>query len=78
MQMEISDEKLRQIVRETLRELGAEAAPELVRKVVREVIRRLQQKEPPAHHAHDQRLTIIESLARPTAEKSSGSPAQGY
>jgi hypothetical protein len=39
--MEITDEKLRQIVRETLRELGPEANPALVRKVVRDVVRHL-------------------------------------
>lgn len=43
--MDISDEKLRQIVRETLRELGPEADPALVRKVVREVVRHLQRGE---------------------------------
>ncbi|GEM_PF-1642657 len=78
MQMEISDEKLRQIVRETLRELGAEATPELVRKVVREVIRRLQQKETPAHHADVRRLPIIESSSQPDAGKSRDASAQGY
>jgi hypothetical protein len=39
--MEITDEKLRQIVREALRELGPEVHPELLRKVVREVVRQL-------------------------------------
>jgi hypothetical protein len=39
--MEITDEKLRQIVRETLRELGPDADPALVRKVVRDVVRHL-------------------------------------
>jgi hypothetical protein len=78
MKMEISDEKLRQIVRETLRELGAEAAPDLVRKVVREVIRRLQQKEPSALHAHDRRLPMIDSPAPPVVEKSRDASPQGY
>ena len=39
--MEITDDKLRQIVRETLRELGPHADPALVQKVVREVLRQL-------------------------------------
>ncbi|MDZ7291391.1 MAG: hypothetical protein ONB44_09430 [candidate division KSB1 bacterium] len=39
--MEISDEKLRQIVRETLLELGPHADPALVNKIVREIVRRL-------------------------------------
>ncbi|MGH7456029.1 MAG: hypothetical protein ACRENG_32045 [bacterium] len=39
--MELSDDKLRQIVRETLRELGPNADPALVQKVVREVVRHL-------------------------------------
>jgi len=73
--MEISDEKLRQIVRETLRELGAEAAPDLVRKVVRDVIRQLQQTEAPIS---ERRLTIIESPAPPVAGKSRGAEAPGY
>ena len=42
--MEISDDKLRQIVRETLRELGPHADPALVQKVVREVVRHLTQR----------------------------------
>jgi len=74
MPMEISDEKLRQIVHETWRELGDGAAPDLVRKVVRDVIRRLQQKAP---HVHEQRLPIIESPSPPAAGKSGGS-SQGY
>jgi len=77
MQIEISDEKLRQLVREALRELGTEAAPDLVRKVVRDVIRRLQQEEAPARHAHDRRLTMIEAPAQPSVEKSRDS-SQGY
>jgi hypothetical protein len=40
--MEINDDKLRQIVRETLQELGPHADPALVQKVVREVLRQLQ------------------------------------
>lgn len=39
--MELTDEKLRQIVRETLQELGPDADPALVQKVVREVVRHL-------------------------------------
>ncbi|MDZ7363113.1 MAG: hypothetical protein ONB46_20675 [candidate division KSB1 bacterium] len=42
--MELSDEKLRQIVRETLRELGPQADPALVRKIVRDVVRQLEKK----------------------------------
>jgi hypothetical protein len=41
--MEITDDKLRQIVRETLRELGPHADPALVQKIVREVVRQLLQ-----------------------------------
>jgi hypothetical protein len=43
-EMELSDTKLRQIVRETLRELGPQADPALVRKVVRDVVRQLEKK----------------------------------
>jgi hypothetical protein len=43
--MELSDDKLRQIVRETLRELGPHADPALVQKVVREVVRHLMKHE---------------------------------
>ena len=45
--MEITDDLLRRIVRETLRELGPEADPALIRKVVQEVLRRLQQEQSP-------------------------------
>lgn len=41
--MEITDDKLRQIVRETLRELGPHAEPALVQKIVRQVVRQLMQ-----------------------------------
>jgi hypothetical protein len=41
--MEITDDKLRQIVRETLRELGPHADPALVQKIVRQVVRQLLQ-----------------------------------
>lgn len=75
--MELSDEKLRQIVHETLRELGDEAAPDLVRKVVRAVIQQLQQKGTPPFHAQAKRLPIIESPASSAAEKPSDS-SQGY
>ncbi len=44
--MEITDDLLRRVVRETLRELGPDADPALVRKVVQEVLRRLQQEQP--------------------------------
>jgi len=43
--MEISEEKLRQIVREALHELGPQADAALVQKVVREVVRRLQRRD---------------------------------
>ncbi len=43
--MEMNDDKLRQIVRETLRELGPHADPALVQKVVREVLRQLQKRD---------------------------------
>jgi hypothetical protein len=42
--MEITDDKLRQIVRETLRELGPQADPALVQKVVRQVVRQLMKR----------------------------------
>jgi len=59
--MELSDEKLRQIVRETLRELGPQADPALVRKVVRDVVRQLQKKTLPATGATIHQLPVIES-----------------
>jgi hypothetical protein len=43
--MDITDELLRRIVRETLRELGPEADPAFIRKIVQEVLRRLQQEQ---------------------------------
>jgi len=43
--MEISDELLRRIIREAVRELGGDADPALLRKVVKDVIRRLQQEK---------------------------------
>ena len=46
--MEITDDLLRRIVREVLRELGPEADPALIRKVVQAVLRRLQQEQPPS------------------------------
>lgn len=70
--MELSDEKLRQIVHETLRDLGDDAAPELVRKVVRAVIHRLQLQERPARQ-----LPIIETPAQPMTGKKDGA-APGY
>ncbi|MGH7493197.1 MAG: hypothetical protein ACREOO_12490 [bacterium] len=48
--MEITDDLLRRVVRETLRELGPEADPALIRKVVQEVLRRLQQEQSPLPH----------------------------
>jgi hypothetical protein len=48
--MEITDDLLRRIVHETLRELGPEADPALIRKVVQEVLRRLQQEQSPSPH----------------------------
>ena len=75
--MELSDEKLRQIVHETLHELGDEAAADLVRKVVRAVIQQLQQKGAPASQAQAKRLPIIESPASSVPEKPSGS-SPGY
>jgi hypothetical protein len=41
--MEITDDKLRQIVRETLRELGPHADAALVQKIVRQVVRQFMQ-----------------------------------
>ncbi|MCL4704670.1 hypothetical protein KJ068_05890 [bacterium] len=43
--MEISEDMLRRIVRETLHELGPDADPALLRKVVLEVIRQLQREQ---------------------------------
>lgn len=43
--MEISEDLLRKIVRETLRELGAGAETDMVRKIVKEVIRRINQRD---------------------------------
>jgi RNase P protein component len=64
--MELSDEKLRQIVRETLRELGPDADPDLIRKVVREVVRHLQRKGAPISQ-----LAVVASkaLATPPVEE---------
>jgi hypothetical protein len=79
--MEISDEKLRQIVRETLRELGADADPALVRKVVRDVVRQLENKGAQTHRASIHQLAVAESkaLAAPVAdEKSKHSSEAGY
>jgi hypothetical protein len=39
--MEITDDRLRQIVRETLHELGPHADPAFVQKIVRAVVRQL-------------------------------------
>jgi len=75
--MELSDEKLRQLVRETWRELGDEAAPEVVRKIVRDVIRRLQLKETPVHPTPARPLPNLEPPAAPAVEKSGGA-APGY
>lgn len=43
--MEITEEKVRQIVSEAQRQLGPEASAEMVRKVAREVVRRLRSEE---------------------------------
>ncbi|MCG3120047.1 MAG: hypothetical protein ALAOOOJD_02631 [bacterium] len=67
--MEITDEKLRQIVQETLNELGPHADPVLVRKVVREVVRQLENNKAP------KRLTLVAPLV--TEKPGSGSPP-GY
>lgn len=53
--MEITDDLLRRIVHETLRELGPEADPALIRKVVQEVLRRLQQEQSPSPHKLQQK-----------------------
>lgn len=77
MPIEISDEKLRQIVHETLRELGDAAAPDLIRKVVRDVIRQLQAEATPAASAPARRLPIVESSAPRVADQSNTS-TPGY
>jgi hypothetical protein len=77
--MEISDEKLRQIVRETLRELGAQADPALVRKVVREVVRQLQKQNAPGQIYPAPKLSRIEpETPRTIAKTSGGASQQGY
>lgn len=43
--MEITEEKIRQIVKETLYHLGPKAHPDMVKKVVKEVVRRLLQEK---------------------------------
>lgn len=77
--MEISDEKLRQIVRETLRELGSDADPALIRKVVHEVVRQLNQS---GATTSTRRLAIVkssESMPSPRREeKSDGTSTPGY
>jgi hypothetical protein len=81
LNMEISDEKLRQIVRETLRELGADADPALVCKVVRDVVRQLEKKDAQSRRASIHQLAVAESkaLAAPVAdEKSNRSSESGY
>jgi hypothetical protein len=60
-EMELSDAKLRQIVRETLRELGPQADPALVRKVVRDVVRQLEKKGVITAGATIHKLSVIES-----------------
>jgi len=74
--MEISDEKLRQIVRETLREFGPNADPALIRKVVRDVVRQLDKKRAPSSVVSIRKLAVIEpremAAPRPPDEKSSG------
>lgn len=43
--MEISEDKIRQIVQEAQRELGPKADPVLLRKIVRDVIRELERED---------------------------------
>lgn len=43
--MEMSEEKIRQIVQEAQRELGPQANPVLLRKIVRDVIRELERED---------------------------------
>lgn len=45
--MEMSEEKIRQIVQEAQRELGPKADPVLLRKIVRDVIRELEREDVP-------------------------------
>lgn len=73
--MEISDEKLRQIVQETLNELGPHADPALVRKVVREVVRQLENNNTPSRP-----LALVASKpGAPTpAAKPGGASSAGY
>lgn len=75
--MEISDEKLRQIVQEALNELGPHADPALVRKVVREVVRQLENKNAPLRQ-----LTLVTSKGSPPTsprdDKASGTKPTGY
>jgi hypothetical protein len=80
--MEISDDKLRQIVRETLRELGPHADPALVQKVVRQVVRQLMKHgDHPAPSSTDvAHLTqqFVLSMFRSSDGNSEGSSRQGY
>jgi hypothetical protein len=80
--VEITDDKLRQIVRETLRELGPHADPALVQKIVREVVRHLMKhgdhpapSSADAAHATQQ---FVLSMFRPDDGTSGGPSRQGY
>jgi len=55
LNMQIDEEKIRQIVREAQRELGPNADPALLRKVVREVIRELERDHAASSHCDCQR-----------------------
>jgi len=50
LNMEIDEEKIRQIVREAQLELGPTTEPALLRKVVREVIRELERDQAASSH----------------------------
>ncbi len=80
--MEITDDKLRQIVRETLRELGPHADPALVQKIVREVVRHLMKHgdHPAPNGAGTAHLTqqFVLSMFRSGDETSTGSSRREY
>jgi hypothetical protein len=77
--MEITDDKLRQIVRETLRELGPQADPALVQKVVRQVVRQLMQPgDHPAPGRADAAPPFVLSMFRSGDGASEGSSSQKY